>query len=141
MRESDCGTYVIPYILTQHAHPAVLSHGTRSYKLKYLFMKLVSTFHPPSSVLDSLKCTLADENKSEFLVVAKLNRVDFYFLQPEGLRHERGIEIRGRIRAIRLVPIEVLLYSPQYSCCQRCLALLTALYENKLVGPHGSPRS
>ena len=70
-------------------------------------MKLVSTFHPPSSVLDSLKCTLADEHGSEFLVVAKLNRVDIYSLQPEGLRHEQGIEIWGRIRTVKAVPIVV----------------------------------
>ena len=71
-------------------------------------MKLVSTFHPPSSVLDSLKCTLADENASEFLVVAKLNRVDIYSIHPEGLRHEQGIEIWGRIRTVKSVPIVVL---------------------------------
>lgn len=70
-------------------------------------MKLVSTFHPPSSVLDSLKFTLADEHESEFLVVAKLNRVDIYALLPEGLRHEQGIEIWGRIRTIKSVPIVV----------------------------------
>ncbi|KAF8133979.1 CPSF A subunit region-domain-containing protein [Boletus edulis] len=67
-------------------------------------MKLVSTFYPPSSVLDSLKCTLSDGNGSEFLVVAKLNRVDIYSLQPEGLHYETGIEIWGRIRAIKSVP-------------------------------------
>ncbi|KAF9236524.1 CPSF A subunit region-domain-containing protein [Melanogaster broomeanus] len=68
-------------------------------------MKLVATFHPPSSVLDSLKCTLADELGSEFLIVAKLNRVDIYSVQPEGLSHEQGIEIWGRIRAVKSVPI------------------------------------
>ncbi|KAG8214764.1 CPSF A subunit region-domain-containing protein [Butyriboletus roseoflavus] len=68
-------------------------------------MKLISAFHPPSSVIDSLKCTLADENGSEFLVVAKLNRIDIYSLQPEGLRHEQGIEIWGRVRTINAVPI------------------------------------
>ncbi|KAF9219239.1 hypothetical protein BS17DRAFT_431256 [Gyrodon lividus] len=68
-------------------------------------MKVVATFHPPSSVLDSLKCTLADQHGSEFLVVAKLNRVDIYSIQREGLHHEQGIEIWGRIRTIRSVPV------------------------------------
>ncbi|KAH7885105.1 CPSF A subunit region-domain-containing protein [Phlebopus sp. FC_14] len=68
-------------------------------------MKVITTFHPPSSVLDSLKCTLKDESGSEFLVVAKLNRVDFYSIQPGGLRHEQGLEIWGRVRAVRTVPI------------------------------------
>ncbi|KIJ59461.1 hypothetical protein HYDPIDRAFT_177805 [Hydnomerulius pinastri MD-312] len=69
-------------------------------------MKVIATFHPTSSVQDSVKCTLANEAGSEFLVVAKLNRVDFYAIQPEGLRHEQGIEIWGRIRTIKVVPIE-----------------------------------
>ncbi|KIJ17938.1 hypothetical protein PAXINDRAFT_72888 [Paxillus involutus ATCC 200175] len=68
-------------------------------------MKVVATFHPPSSVVDSLKCTLADEFGSEFLVVAKLNRVDIYSIQPDGLHHEQGIEIWGRIRTVKSVPI------------------------------------
>lgn len=87
------------------------------------FMKLVSTFHPPSSVLDSLKCTLADEHGSEFLVVAKLDRVDIYSLQSEGLRHEQGIEIWGRIRTVKLVPIVVLhIHSCIYSVNNALLA-------------------
>ncbi|KIK96855.1 hypothetical protein PAXRUDRAFT_10541 [Paxillus rubicundulus Ve08.2h10] len=68
-------------------------------------MKVVATFHPPSSVVDSLKCTLADEFGSEFLVVAKLNKVDIYSIQPGGLHHEQGIEIWGRIRAVKSVPV------------------------------------
>ena len=70
-------------------------------------MKLISAFHPPSSVIYSLKCKLADEHGSEFLVVAKLNRIDIYSLQPEGLQHEQGIEIWGRIRTMSAVPIVV----------------------------------
>ncbi|KAG9315581.1 CPSF A subunit region-domain-containing protein [Chiua virens] len=66
-------------------------------------MKLISTFHPPSSVLDSLKFTLA--TGAEFLVVAKLNRVDIYSIDQAGLRHEQQAEIWGRIRTIKVVPI------------------------------------
>ncbi|KAG6333787.1 hypothetical protein ID866_5298 [Astraeus odoratus] len=67
-------------------------------------MKVVATYHPPSSVVDSVKCTLADNDGSEFLIVAKLNRVDFYSIRPDGLHHENGLEIWGRVRAVRSVP-------------------------------------
>ncbi|KAG2758166.1 hypothetical protein P692DRAFT_20763238 [Suillus brevipes Sb2] len=68
-------------------------------------MKVVTTFHPASSVVDSLKFRLKDEQPSEFLVVAKRNRLDIYALLPEGLRHQQGLEIWGRIRVIRAVPV------------------------------------
>ncbi|KAG2145900.1 CPSF A subunit region-domain-containing protein [Suillus clintonianus] len=68
-------------------------------------MKVVTTFHPASSVVDSLKFRLKDEQPSEFLVVAKPNRLDIYALLPEGLRHQQGIDIWGRIRIIRAVPV------------------------------------
>ncbi|KAH7910836.1 CPSF A subunit region-domain-containing protein [Hygrophoropsis aurantiaca] len=69
-------------------------------------MKIVTTFHPSSSVLDSAKLQLSDEDGSQFLVVAKLNRVEFHSVKPEGLRHEQTLEIWGRIHSIRPVPIE-----------------------------------
>lgn len=70
-------------------------------------MKVVSTFHSASSVVDSLKFRLADEQASEYLVVARLNRLDIYSLLPEGLRRDQGLDIWGRVRAIRAVPLVV----------------------------------
>lgn len=70
-------------------------------------MKVVTTFHPASSVVDSLKFRLKDEQPSEFLVVAKSNRLDIYALHPDGLRHQQGLDIWGRIRVIRAVPVSV----------------------------------
>ncbi|KAH7926445.1 hypothetical protein BV22DRAFT_1118853 [Leucogyrophana mollusca] len=69
-------------------------------------MKIVTTFHPSSSVLDSTKCQLADADASELLAVAKLDRVEFYSFQPEGLRHEQTLEIWGRVHSIKAVPIK-----------------------------------
>ncbi|KAI6039683.1 CPSF A subunit region-domain-containing protein [Pisolithus marmoratus] len=69
-------------------------------------MKVVATYHPPSSVLDSAKCTLADDDGSEFLFVAKLDRVDVYAIRPDGLHHQTGIEVWGRVRAVRPVPTQ-----------------------------------
>ncbi|KAG1743291.1 CPSF A subunit region-domain-containing protein [Suillus paluster] len=68
-------------------------------------MKVVTTFHPASSVVDSLKFKLSDDHESEFLVVAKSNRLDIYALLPEGLRHQQGLDIWGRVRVIKAVPI------------------------------------
>lgn len=70
-------------------------------------MKVVTTFHPASSVVDSLKFRLKDEHPSEFLVIAKSNRLDIYALLPEGLRHQQGLDIWGRVRVIRAVPVLV----------------------------------
>ncbi|KAF5382718.1 hypothetical protein D9615_002834 [Tricholomella constricta] len=67
-------------------------------------MKIVTTFHQPSSVLASLKCQLSSRDL-EHLVVAKTNRIDVYSLQPHGLQHQCGIEIWGTMLTIKSVPI------------------------------------
>lgn len=69
-------------------------------------MKIVTTFHQPSAVLSSVKCQLSSRNL-EHLVVAKLNRIDVYSLQPHGLQHECDLEIWGKILVVRAVPISV----------------------------------
>jgi hypothetical protein len=74
----------------------------------YLPMKVVTTFHPPSAVLCSLKCKLdvVDSNR-EHLVVAKLNRLDVFSCRPDGLHHECGLEVWGRILSIKAIPVKV----------------------------------
>ncbi|KAI0061660.1 hypothetical protein BV25DRAFT_1857049 [Artomyces pyxidatus] len=67
-------------------------------------MKVVSTFHPPSSVTGSVRCHLTSDGNLDHLVVVKTNRVDVYSAQPDGLRHECGTEIWGRISTVRAVP-------------------------------------
>lgn len=64
-------------------------------------MKVVTTFHPPSSVAHSLKCTLSSDQSLQHLVVAKLNALEVYSAQPDGLRLECTTEIYGRVSAIR----------------------------------------
>ena len=73
--------------------------------LSTALMKVVSDFHPPSSVSCSVKCTLTDG--LEHLVVAKTNRVEVYSLRPEGLHSECELEIWGRIIALRNIPKDV----------------------------------
>ncbi|KAG6907853.1 hypothetical protein DXG01_007117 [Tephrocybe rancida] len=43
----------------------------------------------------------------EHLVVAKLNRLDVYTLQPRGLQHQCTLEIRGIVTSLRTIPIPV----------------------------------
>ena len=66
-------------------------------------MKVITTFHPPSSVGHSLKCTLSPDQSFQHLVVAKLNILEVYSAHPDGLRLECTTEIYGRISAIRSI--------------------------------------
>ncbi|KAF7297748.1 CPSF-A domain-containing protein [Mycena kentingensis (nom. inval.)] len=67
-------------------------------------MKVVSTFHASTSVVDSLRCCLTD-GALEHLVVAKLDALEVYSLQPEGLSLEcRWNEVWGNVRAVKAVP-------------------------------------
>ncbi|KAJ7430630.1 CPSF A subunit region-domain-containing protein [Mycena latifolia] len=66
-------------------------------------MKIVSTFHQPSSVLCSLKCHLTSAGV-EHLVVAKLNGLDVYSVQPEGLKHQCRWDVWGNILSVKSVP-------------------------------------
>ncbi|KAL6302826.1 mono-functional DNA-alkylating methyl methanesulfonate N-term-domain-containing protein [Sparassis latifolia] len=69
-------------------------------------MRVVATFHQPSSVVQSLKCRLTPDDSVEHLVVAKVNRLEVFSLQPEGIRRECVLEIWGRVVALRSVPVE-----------------------------------
>jgi len=70
-------------------------------------MKVVTTFSPSSSVLSSIKCRLVANSELEFLAVGKLDRLDVYSLQPEGLKLECGLQIWGRILALKAVLVDV----------------------------------
>ncbi|KAI0269851.1 CPSF A subunit region-domain-containing protein [Gloeopeniophorella convolvens] len=67
-------------------------------------MKVVSTFHPPSSVTDAIRCHLTSDNSLVHLVAAKSNRIDVYSVRSGGLKHECGAEIWGRVVSISAVP-------------------------------------
>ncbi|KAF8650163.1 hypothetical protein AX16_005397 [Volvariella volvacea WC 439] len=67
-------------------------------------MRVVATFHPPSSVLGSIKCSLSTP-ELDHLVVAKLNRIEVHSLQPHGLQLECATEILGRIHCVKAIPI------------------------------------
>jgi len=69
-------------------------------------MKVISTFHPSSSVLSSIKCRLTSRGL-EHLVIAKLSRIDVYSVQPRELQHECGLDVSGKICSIKPLPISV----------------------------------
>ncbi|KAJ7714198.1 mono-functional DNA-alkylating methyl methanesulfonate N-term-domain-containing protein [Mycena metata] len=66
-------------------------------------MKIVSTFHHPSSVLCSLKCQLTSTGV-EHLVVAKLDGIEVYSVEPEGLKHQCRWSVWGNVLAVKSVP-------------------------------------
>ncbi|KAK7464711.1 hypothetical protein VKT23_005917 [Stygiomarasmius scandens] len=66
--------------------------------------RVTATFHPSSSVLSSVKCQLLSRDL-EHLVVAKLNLLEVYSIQPDKLRHECSLEIRGKVRSVKAIPI------------------------------------
>ncbi|KAH8824837.1 mono-functional DNA-alkylating methyl methanesulfonate N-term-domain-containing protein [Flagelloscypha sp. PMI_526] len=67
-------------------------------------MRLVSTFHPPSVVLHSLKCKL-DDSENEYFVTAGPSHIDVYALSETGLIHHTGLDVWGSIQRIVAVPI------------------------------------
>ena len=70
-------------------------------------MRVISTFHPPSSVTDAIKCRLTSDPSRIHLAVTKPNRIDIYSVQSSGLQHECGAEIWGRIVTVRAIPAQV----------------------------------
>ncbi|KAF9485871.1 hypothetical protein BDN70DRAFT_870784 [Pholiota conissans] len=67
-------------------------------------MKIVSTFHLPSSVLSSAKCRLGARDL-EHLVVAKINRLDVYSLRSHGLQRECGLNVWGKICSVKAIRV------------------------------------
>jgi hypothetical protein len=92
-------------------------------QLRRSIMRVVTTFHPPSAVLCSLKCKLSiAEADVEHLVVAKVDRIDVYACRPGGLHHECGREFLGRILAVKAIPLKVSQPARSVSLCNRaCL--------------------
>lgn len=70
-------------------------------------MKVVTTFHQPSSVTASLKCCLSADADLGHLVVAKSNRIEVSAITTEGLKYECSLEIWGRVLSMKAVPAKV----------------------------------
>lgn len=68
-------------------------------------MKVVATFHQPSSVVSSTKCKLTATQ--EFLVVGKTDRVEVFSCQPDGVRKECYLDIWGRVVSVKALPVSL----------------------------------
>ncbi|TFY79541.1 hypothetical protein EWM64_g4471 [Hericium alpestre] len=67
-------------------------------------MKVVTTFHAPSSVTASVSCHLTQDDSLSHLVVAKTNALEVFEARPEGLHHVHRAEIWGRIVSLKVLP-------------------------------------
>ncbi|TFY70381.1 hypothetical protein EVG20_g2619 [Dentipellis fragilis] len=67
-------------------------------------MKVVSTFHQPSSVAASVRCRLTGDKTLVHLVVAKTNRLEVYSARPEGLHRECTADVWGRVASLKVLP-------------------------------------
>ncbi|EPQ54734.1 hypothetical protein GLOTRDRAFT_116530 [Gloeophyllum trabeum ATCC 11539] len=65
-------------------------------------MRVVTTFHSPSSVVASVKCRLSPDG--EHLVVAKPDRVEVHALGEDALKYECSLEIWGRVVSVKELP-------------------------------------
>lgn len=69
-------------------------------------MKIICSFHPSSSVLGSVKCRLGSGDL-EYLVVAKLDRLEVFSLRSHGLQKECVLPVLGKICSVKTIPISV----------------------------------
>ncbi|KAJ3991663.1 CPSF A subunit region-domain-containing protein [Lentinula boryana] len=75
--------------------------------------KILTTFHSSSSVISSVKCSLSSasssstdvEDQYQHLIIAKLNSIQVYSIRETSLELECSVDIRGKVRAIKRVPI------------------------------------
>ncbi len=68
-------------------------------------MRVVSTFHPSSSVSRSLKCRLTLD--AEYLVVAKTDKLEVHSLHPDGMKRECVVDMWGRVVGLQAIPAKV----------------------------------
>lgn len=67
-------------------------------------MRIVSTFHPSSSVTSSLRCCLVANSATEHLVVAKPGKIEVFVITDDGLKPDCEVEIWGVIVSIKAIP-------------------------------------
>ncbi|KAL0066188.1 hypothetical protein AAF712_006813 [Marasmius tenuissimus] len=66
--------------------------------------RVTATFHPSSSVLSSVKCSLSSRDR-QHLVVGKLDCLEVYSIQPDKLQLECKYQVTGKLRAVKAVPV------------------------------------
>ncbi|KLO05927.1 hypothetical protein SCHPADRAFT_917631 [Schizopora paradoxa] len=64
-------------------------------------MKVVNTYHSPTSVSHSLKCCLTADPQLEHLVVVRCNELDVYAILADGLRLQCTLDVWGRVTSLK----------------------------------------
>ena len=70
-------------------------------------MKVVTTFHEPSTVVSSASCHLLEGRVVRHLAVARPNKVEVYSAGEAGLKLEATAEIWGRVSSVKAIPSQV----------------------------------
>lgn len=69
-------------------------------------MKVVSTYHSPTSVAFSVRCFLTADSELEFLVVARTSALDLYAVLPDELQLQSSFDVWGRITSLKVLADE-----------------------------------
>lgn len=72
-----------------------------------LNMKLVATFHGPTSVSHSITCNLTNDEDIEYLIVARTSVLEAFAILPESLSLQCTFEVWGRISSLKALTYEV----------------------------------
>lgn len=86
-------------------------------------MHVISTYLPPTAVTHAITAKLSGSS-TRYLVIAKINRVEAFSLELEGLKPVAAYELWGRVVALEEIVVDVsCLYM---SGCSFSLAFRTA---------------
>jgi hypothetical protein len=69
-------------------------------------MHVISTYLPPTAVTYATTAKLTGSS-ARYLVIAKINRVEAFSLEPEGLKQVAAYELWGRIVALEEIVVDV----------------------------------
>lgn len=95
-------------------------------------MHVISTYLPPTAVTHAITAKLT-AGSARYLVIAKINRVEVFSLEREGLKPLATYELWGRIVALEEVVVDVKsLYMREYSF-SRAFRMVQAVYSSSLI--------
>ena len=69
-------------------------------------MHVISTYLPPTAVTHATTAKLT-AGSARYLVIAKINRIEVFSLEPEGLKQVAAYELWGRIVALEEIVVDV----------------------------------
>jgi len=69
-------------------------------------MHVISTYLPPTAVTHAITARLTARS-ARYLVIAKINRIEAFSLEREGLKQVAAYELWGRVVALEEITIDV----------------------------------